>query len=169
MTDRIGADRRILSVIAPHSNSGKTLFIVHLLEQVDGLGCLKVSPVHSQHEEFEDGDLRSQDDFYFEKPSRLCQPGKDTALYLEAGARQVERLRHGGSGLRAGLEAAFKRFSTDLPIVVESSSAVDLLDPVAVILVVRPPIREMKPATQRVLHRVTDLLINASRRGFSGW
>jgi hypothetical protein len=49
-----------------------------------------------------------------------------------------------------------------MPVVVESSSAVPLLEPVAVILIVRPPIKEMKPATGRILHVVTDLLVNTS-------
>ncbi len=170
MTDRIGADHRILSVIAPHSGSGKTLFVTHLLGHIDGLGCLKISPVHSQHEELEKGNLYSEEDFYFEKPSRLCQPGKDTALYLEAGACQVERLRHAGPGLRAGLEAAFQRFPSALPVVIESSSAIEHLNPVAVVLIIRPPVREMKPSTARLLHRVTDLVVNvgADGRGDAG-
>ena len=51
-----------------------------------------------------------------------------------------------------------------MPVVVESSSAVGLLKPAAVVLVVRPPRREMKPATQAVLPMVTELLVNASDR-----
>ncbi len=33
--------------------------------------------------------------------------------------------------------------------------------PVAVVMVVRPPIREMKPSTKDILSSVTDLLVNA--------
>jgi hypothetical protein len=36
-----------------------------------------------------------------------------------------------------------------------------MLDPAAVFLVVRPPAREVKPATRAILPMVTDLLINA--------
>ena len=51
-----------------------------------------------------------------------------------------------------------------MPVVVESSSAVRWLRPVAVVLVIRLPLREMKPSTEAILTRVSDLLINASDR-----
>ena len=53
MSDRIGANHRILSVIAPHSKSGKTLFVTHLLQNISGLGCLKISPAHGHHHDFD--------------------------------------------------------------------------------------------------------------------
>lgn len=164
MTRPITAYRPILSVIGPHSKSGKTLFVTHLLRSITGLGCLKISPAHDDHNDFDDGSVPGNVDYFFEDRARLRYPGKDTAIYLDAGARQVERLRHRGNALAAGLVAALKRFEAGIPVVVESSSAVEFLDPFAVVLVVRPPIREMKPATQRVLARVTDLLVNASRQ-----
>ena len=163
MSDRIGANHRILSVIAPHSKSGKTLFVTHLLQNISGLGCLKISPAHGHHHDFDNVRVSGGNDFYFEDPGKLGRPGKDTAIYLDTGARQVERLRHRGDGLAPGLEAAFDRFQADIPVVVESSSAVQFLTPLAVVLVVRPPIREMKPATERILPDVTDLLINTSQ------
>ena len=86
------------------------------------------------------------------------------ALYLGTGAAVVNRLRHRADGLAAGLDEALHRYPPNIPIVVESSSAVRLLQPVAVVLVVRPPIHVMKPATQAVLPQVTDVLINATDR-----
>ena len=151
----------ILSVVGPHSGCGKTSFLIHLLRHVAGLGCLKISPGDDWPEETVDGPDVVADDFYLEPSARLLRPGKDTALYLEAGAVQVERLRHRASGLATGLGLALERYPAGMPVVVESSSAVALLEPVAVVLVVRPAIREMKPATEAILSRVTDLLINA--------
>lgn len=136
--------------------------MIHLLRHVAGLGCLKISPGCDWPEETVDGPEVMAGDFYLEAPARLHRPGKDTALYLEAGAVQVERLRHRANALATGLGVALKRYPAGVPIVVESSSAVALLEPVAVVLVVRSPIREMKPATEAILSRVTDLLINAS-------
>ena len=60
--------------------------------------------------------------------------------------------------------ARLDRFPPGMPVVVESSSAVRFLRSVAVVLIVRPPLREMKPSTHAILDRVTDLLINASDR-----
>ncbi|MHC4611770.1 MAG: hypothetical protein ACYS7M_15640 [Planctomycetota bacterium] len=169
--------RTVLSVIAPHSGSGKTLFVTHLVRQIRGLGCLKISPGYEWPEEKSPGDETSGQDFFLEADRHLNRPGKDTALYLAAGAARVERLRHRGNSLAAGLNAALERFPATMPVVVESSSAVLLLRPAAVVLVARPPIREMKPAvvlvarppiremkpaTAAILSRVTDLLINAS-------
>ncbi|MFH0982526.1 MAG: hypothetical protein V2A79_13455 [Planctomycetota bacterium] len=135
---------------------------MHLLHHVPGLGCLKISPTCEHPKESGDGAETAQKNFYLEDTARLQRPGKDTALYLAAGAAQVERLRHRRDGLAAGLTAALERFPATLPVVVECSSAVPFLQPTAVILVIRPPVREMKPTTEAILSRVTDLLVNAS-------
>jgi hypothetical protein len=152
----------ILSVIGPHSGCGKTTFVIHLLRRVPGLGCLKVSPAHEWSDATIEGAEAVGQNFFLEGSASLNRSGKDTARYIEAGAAQVRRLRHRAAGLATGLQVALGRFPAGMPVVVESSSAVALLKPVAVILVVRPPLREMKPATESILARVTDLMINAS-------
>lgn len=166
--------RNIISVIGPHSGSGKTLLVAHLVRHIGGLACLKVSPAYEQPTGRptargtapSDGappPTQGTEAFYLESPERLRMPDKDTALYLDAGAAHVERLRHRAGGLAPGLTAALCRFGPNMPVVVESSAAVALLQPKAVILVVRPPIREMKPGTEAVLQRVTDLFVNGAR------
>jgi hypothetical protein len=157
--------RIVLSVIGPHSGCGKTALVVQLLRRGIGLGCLKISPMHEQratppsdHEVLEHG-------YQFDDAAGLSRAGKDSALYLAAGAVQVERLSHQRDGLALGLEAGLQRFPPGTPVVVESSKAVRLLDPVAVIMVVRPPMRAMKPSTVEVLPLVTDLLVNVSTDG----
>ncbi len=157
--------RPILSVIAPHSGSGKTSFVTHLVRQIPGLGCLKISPAHDWPDEESVAGRTTGPGFFLEGAADLNRPGKDTALYLTAGAAQVERLRHRGNGLAAGLNVALERFPRARPIVVESSSAAPLLSPVAIVLVVRPPLHEMKPATEAILALVTDLMINTSNPG----
>ncbi|GAF72434.1 unnamed protein product, partial [marine sediment metagenome] len=146
---------------------GKTLFVTALLRRIEGLGCLKISPAR----DWPDGhpnDVEAADrGFYLENADRLRRPGKDTALYLAEGAKQVERLRHRDDALPLGLAAALARFGPNLPIVVESSKVVPLLKPVAVVLVVRPPIREMKPTTRDILLLVSDVLFNMSNGGTS--
>ena len=160
-----GTGRRILSVVGPHSGCGKTLFVTHLARHVSGLGCLKVRPAHHQSGPDAASERPVQDDFYLEDSAALDDPGGDTALYLAAGAVQVEILRHQGSGLAAGLDAALDRFPPSMPVAIESSSAVRFLRPAAVVLIVRPPLREMKPSTDAILSRVTDLLVNSSKTG----
>ena len=157
--------RKLLSVIGPHSGCGKSTFVLHLVQCIPGLGCLKVSPKHDEHAPLSTngpdepaGDV----DFYLESDERLRRHDRDTGRYLAAGAAQVERLRHRGAGLAAGLEAAWRRYPPVMPVIVESSSALRFISPRAVILVVRPPLLEMKPATADLLDRVTDLLINLS-------
>ena len=167
MSSPLGTGRTILSVIGPHSGCGKTLFVSWLLRHVEGLGCLKISPTHDGPEGVPAGDKSSgirRQDFQLEDSALLNRPGKDTALYLRIGAVRVERLRPRGDGLARGLRAALQRFDRSTPIVVESSRAVALLRPAAVVMVVRPPVREMKPATRDALSLVTDLLISASDR-----
>jgi hypothetical protein len=166
MTDRAERARSVLSVLGPHSGCGKTLFVTRLLRHLPGLGCLKVRPVHGQGDHHRFSERAKGEDYYLEDRGALYGPGADTASYLEAGASQVEILRHRGSGLAQGLAAAMNRFEAPTPIIVESSSAVPLLPhPVAVLLIIRPPPREMKPATRSALPSVTDLLINASDAG----
>ena len=158
----MAASRKVLSVVGPHSGCGKTLFVTHLVQSRPGLGCLKISPVCGADEPLPGRGNEGDRDFYFEPRAKLETPGKDTARYLGAGAGCVERLRHRAGGLAAGLREALTHFPPCMPVVVESSSAVPLLDPVAVILIVRPPLREMKPATQGILPLVTDLFVNTS-------
>jgi molybdopterin-guanine dinucleotide biosynthesis protein len=157
-------ERRILSVIGPHSGSGKTTFVAQLVRHISGVGCLKISPAKNAHASFARDQNGKEQDFFLENPTTHSHPDKDTALYLQAGAAHVERLRHRADGLAAGLEEALGRFPTDMPIVVESSSAVRLLQPSAVVLVVRPPMREVKSATRAVLSLVTDLMVNAPKQ-----
>jgi len=154
--------QRILSVVAPHSGSGKTTFVLHLLQHTSGVGTLKISPAIDWPDADSPAGTFVGQDFYLEDPAQLNRKGKDTARYFQTGAVRVERLRHRRGGLAAGLEAALKRYPPGAPVVVESSSAASLLEPVGVVLVVRAPLREMKPATEAILPRVTDLLVNAS-------
>ena len=163
MTDR----RIVLSVIGPHSGCGKTLFVTALLRRIEGLGCLKISPARDWPDRETTDDEATRRGFYLEEPDRLKRPGKDTALYLAAGATQVERLRHRDDALPLGLTAALARFEPRLPIVVESSRVVPLLMPAAVVLVVRPPIRELKQTTRNILYLVSDVLFNMPDGGAS--
>ena len=157
-------DRRIvLSVVGPHSGCGKTMFVTALLRRIEGLGCLKISPARDWPDRETVGDEATGRGFYLEDADRLRRPGKDTTLYLAAGANQVERLRHRDDALPLGLAAALARFEPSLPIVVEGSKVVPLLKPVAVVLVVRPPIREMKRTTRDILYLVSDVLFNMSK------
>ncbi len=162
MRSRPGAGRTIVSVVGPHSGSGKTAFVIYLLKQLGGFGCLKISPAYEHPVGEGAADADTATDYHFENPEELVRPGKDTALYLAAGALHVERLRHRGRDITDGLQAALDRFPKEVAIVVESSSAALLMQPAVVMLVTRPPIREMKPATAAVLHQVTDLVIHTS-------
>jgi hypothetical protein len=165
MNEALILRRTVVSVVAPCSASGKTLFVTHVLRHLGKLGCLKISPVRDRHAEASDPCITGGRGFLLEDHSGLGIHGKDTALYLEAGAAQVEWLRHRGRGLEAGLRAAIDRFPPTMPVIIESSSAVRLLNPVCVILVVRPPIREMKPSTGAILPLVTDLMVNSAYGG----
>ncbi len=157
--------RAILCVVAPHSGSGKTTFITHLLRSIPGLGCLKVRPIRDPSDGSSTTGGKVGADFYLEEQTVLHHSGKDTYRYAAAGAVQVEMLRHHGGALAGGLNAAFDRFHPATPVVVESSSAVPHLSPATVILVARPPIREMKDSTTAILARVTDLFINEVASG----
>ncbi len=157
-----GVGRHVVSVIGPHSGCGKTTFVTQVVRHATGMGCLKISPAYDRPGPFPRDTEGIEQDFFLEDPTCHAQPGKDSTLYLQAGAARVERLRHRGDGLAAGLEVALACFPPEMPIIVESSSAASLLNPAAVVMVVRPPIREVKPATRAVLSLVTDLVANAS-------
>ncbi|HUU85874.1 MAG TPA: hypothetical protein VM243_20440 [Phycisphaerae bacterium] len=159
--------RTILSVVGPHSGCGKTSFVIHLVRHIPGLGCLKISPGGDRLQQRPGRGKAIRPDYDLEDSQRLERSGTDTALYLTAGAAVVHRLRHRRDGLATGLHAALALYPESTPIVVESSRAVRLLHPAAVVLVVRPPIREMKPTTEAILPQVTDLLINSSDPSFA--
>jgi hypothetical protein len=161
MDNPLGAGRRVLSVIAPHANSGKTVFVAHLARNIHGLGCLKISPAKDSRAFSEECEGRADQGFYLEGEEDLRCPDKDTSLYFQAGAAHVERLRCRRDCLEVGLREALQCFPAGMPLAVESSGAVKLLSPMAVVMVVRTPIREMKPSTGAIVSRVTDLVVNA--------
>ena len=78
--------RKILSVVGPHSGCGKTTFVIGLLREMSGLGCLKISPAHDWPSQQDLRATTSGDDYYLEPLGRLDHPEKDTALYAAAGA-----------------------------------------------------------------------------------
>ena len=92
--------RTILSVIGPHSGSGKTVFVTRLLRCLGGgLGCLKVRPLHRRHDARTPADQAGSGRYFMEDSADLDRVGMDTEQYLQAGAKQVEILRHEGAGL----------------------------------------------------------------------
>jgi len=161
MPDSPTGKSSILAVVGPHSGCGKSTFVLHLLREIGGMGCLKVSPAHDWSPEAAESAELVGEDFYLESAARLKRPGKDTALYLAAGALEVKRLRHRNEGLRPGLRAALELFPPSMPITLESSSALNWVSAKAIVLVIRPPMKEMKPSTAGLLSQVTDILINA--------
>ncbi|RJO63550.1 MAG: hypothetical protein C4523_19920 [Myxococcales bacterium] len=149
-------------MIGPHTRCGKSLFVVHLLRYISGLACLKITTFDERPGDEADSAELVRPNYYLEEPALLRRPGKDTANYLAAGAVHVERLVCRPPGLAGGLDAALSRFPPRVPVVVESSRATPLLAPLAVVLVVRPPLREMKASTAQIISCVTDLLMNVS-------
>ncbi|MCK4659935.1 MAG: hypothetical protein KAV82_10480 [Phycisphaerae bacterium] len=156
-----GPKRSILSVVGPHSGCGKTLFISLLVKEINGLGCLKVSPSRDWAAPAAHTAVTGGENFYLEDSTPRHRPAADTSMYLAAGAAQAMRLIYRRDGLGAGLTAALACYPPNMPIVVESAAAAAMLRPMAVVLVVRHPPREMKPTTAAILSQVTDLMINA--------
>ena len=140
-------DLKIISVAGAHSNVGKTTLCSILISELKGFGAIKFTktPIYTS---------------LVEDPEILGQKGKDTAVFLKAGAEKVLWIRSPYEGLEDVLETAVSRMTGLKGIIVEGNSPVDFLNPHLIVLIVRPG-EEFKPSAVRVAEKADVVIINS--------
>ncbi|MBI4687233.1 MAG: hypothetical protein HY756_05570 [Nitrospirae bacterium] len=139
----------IISVTGAHSGVGKTTVCAMLLKEFKGFGAIK----------FTKTDLYTSvvDDI-----KTLRQPGKDTAIMLEAGAERVVWIQSPYDALRDALDLALSKLSDINDIIVEGNSPVDFLGPDLVIFILDKG--EVKPSALKAAKRADVVIINSKTK-----
>jgi hypothetical protein len=155
---------KLICVGGASSHCGKTAVAALLLRAFPGWAAVKITPSRPgevcPHDQDcgacapPDGDFEIIDD-----PAILAGRGKDTARFLEAGAERVLWIRALPESLPAALESALERLSEAPGVIVESTTAIPLLDGLK-ILVARGGVDEVKLSARRCLDRIDLVALN---------
>lgn len=152
---------KVICVGGSSSHCGKTAVVSLLLKAFPGWAAVKVTPCRSDEicpRGDECGACKPPDGPYeiVECPE---SPGKDTARYLEAGASRVLWVRSLPEFLPEALESALARLSDAPGVIIESTTAIHLLDGLN-ILVIREGVDEIKESAQRCMDKVDLIMLN---------
>ena len=107
-----------------------------LLARLSGWGAIKVTPTELYSTIIDD-------------PAVLREPGKDTALMLEAGAEEVLWIKAPREGVAEALETATERLGHLNGVVVEGNSAVEVLRPDVILFIASGSTRGRSGAHRR--------------------
>ncbi len=155
---------KLICIGGASAHCGKTAVAALLLRAFPGWAAIKVTP--SLPDEIcphgQDCGACSPPDGPFAviaDPTAIARRGKDTALLLEAGADRVLWIRSLPESLPAALESALDQLSDAPGVIVESTTAIPLLNGLNV-LVARGGVEEVKPSALRCLDRIDLVALN---------
>ncbi len=141
---------KIISVTGAHSGVGKTTLCSILLENLEGFGAVKFTKTSLYTSVVDD-------------EKTLGEPGKDTAMYLEAGAEKVVWIQSpGGDELEDALHIALAKMAGMKGVVIEGNSPLDFLAPQVVIFVIDGE-GQMKPPAEKACRKADIIVINSER------
>jgi molybdopterin-guanine dinucleotide biosynthesis protein len=157
---------RIVVVAGTGSNTGKTTLVCELLRALTGWEAIKVTRGHSRScgrapETCCVSPLLGEKPLVLSDPSDTRVPGKDTGKYWDAGASNVHWVIATSDQVRTGMRQALERVRAP-GVIVEGTSLLEHIDADYAILVVRTPLREIKPSARRALDtgRIRALFIS---------
>ncbi|RJQ50483.1 MAG: hypothetical protein C4526_11860 [Nitrospiraceae bacterium] len=143
---------KIISVTGAHSSVGKTTLCAVLLEYLKGFGGVKFTKTALYTSVTEDEKI-------------LGETGKDTAVYLAAGAEKVVWIQSpGGAELRDALNIALSKMAGLKGVVVEGNSPLKFLRPDLVIFIIRQDGR-IKPSAVETGKQADIIIINSGEKG----
>jgi hypothetical protein len=140
----------IISVTGAHSKVGKTTLCSILLSELKEFGAIKFTktPLYAS---------------LIENTDTLSKKGKDTSLFIEAGARKVIWIKSPYHELESILGIAVSRMTGLKGIVVEGNSPVDFLNP-HLIIFIEDLKGEIKPSAAKVSKKADIVIINSGER-----
>jgi molybdopterin-guanine dinucleotide biosynthesis protein len=139
----------IISVTGAHSKVGKTSLCSILLGELKEFGAVKFTKT-SLYTSLTDN------------INTLSTPGKDTAVFLDSGARRVVWIQSPYRELKSALEVAMSRMTGLSGVVVEGNSPVDFLNPHLIIFIIDPG-GEVKPSAVPVIKKADIIVINSDK------
>ncbi|MBX3277850.1 MAG: hypothetical protein KF868_07600 [Acidobacteria bacterium] len=146
---------RIVVVAGTGSNTGKTTLVCELLRALTGWEAIKVTRGHSRSCGRAPATccvspLLGDKPIVLSHPSDTRVRGKDTGKYWDAGASNVHWVIAKSDQVGAGICEALARVRAP-GVIVEGTSLLQHIDADYAILVVRTPLREIKPSARRAI------------------
>lgn len=142
---------KIISVTGAHSGVGKTTLCAVLLENLKNFGGIKFTKTSLYTSVVNDINILSED-------------GKDTAIFLKAGAEKVIWIQSpGGDELEDALNVALARMTGLKGVVVEGNSPLVFLKPHLIIFIIGPN-GEVKPSALEVCRKADIIVINSETK-----
>lgn len=141
---------KVIVVAGSGSGVGKTALICHLLRVIPGLGVIKLSPREGGSPVVEWG-TEGED------------PGKDTGRFRQDGAALVARVVSPRSRLSVPLLEALSSMASCRAVIIEGSSALGVINPALVIMVVGPEAKSgREKKNKRILSQADLIIFNTS-------
>jgi len=170
----------IISVTGAHSRVGKTTLCSILLKELKGFGAIKFTkrPQRTKHPLPNPPPSRGRAGVGGGTPNSLLiddlnilnHKGKDTSLFLEAGARRVLWIQSPSrsaarqdNGLEYLLKVAISRMRDLQGVIIEGNSPVDFITPSLIIFIIREK-GEIKPSAIKISEKADIVIINSEKR-----
>lgn len=141
---------KIVSVTGAHSKVGKTSLCSILLKEFKSLGAIKFTKTSLYTSLIEDINI-------------LNQRGKDTAIFLESGAKKVVWIQSPYNELEKILQIAISKMIDLKGVIVEGNSPVDFLNPHLVIFITELK-EQLKPSAIKVGEKADIVIINSKKQ-----
>ncbi|HHT9120024.1 MAG TPA: hypothetical protein ACFYD3_05725 [Candidatus Hypogeohydataceae bacterium YC41] len=156
---------RVISITSTSSGSGKTTMASFLIRTLKNLNALKITVQHmgACPKEIDCDGCPTIGNISFKittDPFVLSKPGKDTAKYLEAGARTVVWLQTQRKDLETGVRQALKLFPRRGRLIVEGNSFLSIRRVDFALMIATPGTLELKPSARKILDRINLFVIN---------
>jgi len=142
----MGGRVKIIAVVGTGSGCGKTTVACRILQEIPGLGAVKISP--------RDGESRVE--------WGAGEPGKDTDRYSGSGADPVARIIGPREGVRQAWEQIGSRFDGCQGVVMEGTSALEIPGERFVVFVAGNTRKGQSEERIREIIAISDLIIDRS-------
>lgn len=155
---------KIISITGTASGVGKTTIAQFLLRHFLDLSALKITTKHegncSRHSNCDVCETMTQPYKIVVDPVQINRPGKDTALFKNAGARKVVWLQTHSEYLKIGIEEALTYFNKDSSILIEGNSFLHVYNADLSVLVTTPREAKIKRSTKAIIPKIDIAVIN---------
>ncbi len=155
---------KIISITGTASGVGKTTVAQFLLKHLWDLSALKITTKHegncSRHSDCDVCDTMTFPYKITIDPLQINQPGKDTALFKNAGARKVVWLQTHSECLEMGIEEALTYFDKNSLVLIEGNSFLHTHNASLSILVTTPRETKIKRSTKQIISKIDVAVVN---------
>ncbi len=143
-----------LVVGATSRNCGKTTFICALTERFRSFlpVAVKVKTIYPGDEHWH-GKGRPLEQGFIIREEKLLDGMDDSIRMLRSGANQVFYIKSFHAELTSAIQQFFRLIPNDVPVIFESNSVMEIINPAAFLMIEEHDRANFKPSAQRLIHK----------------